>query len=99
MQAKLQYQFSGKVWRYAGAGGWHFISLPEPLSVEIRNLLKAEEEGWGRLPATARIGETTWFTAIWFDSKSQTYLLPVKADIRKKEKIASENPVEVVLWV
>lgn len=99
MQAKLQYQFSGTLWRYAGAGGWHFISLPQPISAEIRELLKAEEEGWGRLPATARIGQTTWPTAIWFDSKSQTYLLPVKADIRKKEKMETENPIDAVLWV
>lgn len=87
------------LWRYAGAGGWHFISLPQDLSGEIRNMLKWQEEGWGRLPATARIGQTTWSTAIWFDSKSQTYLLPVKADIRKKEKIGTEIPVDVVLWV
>ena len=36
---------------------------------------------------TAKTGNTQWETAIWFDTKLDTYLLPLKAEIRKKEKI------------
>ena len=87
MTGKIKYNFSEKVWKYSSLGGWYFISLPENISKEIRENLKSEEEGWGRLNALAEIGKTQWKTAIWFDTKRNTYLLPLKSDIRKKENI------------
>ena len=48
---------------------------------------------------TAKIGNTQWETAIWFDTKLDTYLLPLKAEIRKKEKIETEKEVEIMIWI
>lgn len=58
-----------------------------------------DEEGWGRLKAIAKIGGTEWQTAIWFDSKKKTYLLPLKADIRKKEQLVVDKLVSITLWI
>jgi hypothetical protein len=55
------------------------------MAAEIREALKWQEEGWGRLKVRARIGSTDWDTAIWFDTRLTTYLLPVKADIRRRK--------------
>ncbi|WP_338103394.1 DUF1905 domain-containing protein [Methanolapillus millepedarum] len=66
---------------------------------EIRENLKFLEEGWGRLKVTAKIGNSEWKTAIWFDTKQNTYLLPLKAEIRKKENIGMEKEVEVSIWI
>ena len=87
------------MWKHTGKGGWHFISLPRALSKKIRSNHGLSEEGWGRLKATAKIGQSTWKTAIWFDSKKQTYLLPVKAEIRKKEMLEIETLIAVKLAV
>lgn len=76
-----------------------FASLPEEMSVEIRKHFKVEEEGWGRLKAEAKIGKTEWKTAIWFDTKANTYILPLKAVIRKKEKVYPGDKVEVIIWI
>ena len=57
------------------------------------------EEGWGRLKATVKIGKNKWQTAIWFDTKMNTYLLPLKAEIRKKENIEVGKEVKVTVWV
>jgi hypothetical protein len=95
----VKYQFSALPWQYQGKGAWMFVSLPMVLTAEIRNLFKTEEEGWGRLKVTAKISNSEWKTAIWFDKKSQTYLLPLKADIRKKENIQVEQSIEVNLWI
>lgn len=65
--------------------------------MEIRNAFRQQEEGWGRLQVLARLKQLEWKTAIWFDSKKQTYLLPLKAEIRKKEGIGLEEFVEIVL--
>jgi hypothetical protein len=96
---KIQYSFSSTTWKYEGNAGWYFVSLPNELSQEIRGIFKNEEEGWGRLKATARIGNTEWQTAIWFDTKADTYLLPLKAAIRKKEKIDTGQKVEVTVYL
>lgn len=69
------------------------------MSKEIRNVLKSEEEGWGRLIATAKIGNSEWKTAIWFDTKMNTYLLPLKAEIRKKEFLEVGKEVKTFLWI
>lgn len=96
---KIQYRFSSVPWKYAGQGGWIFVSMPKKLSKEIRTTLKSEEAGWGRLTATARIGNTEWKTAIWFDTKVNTYLMPLKAEIRKKEKIEVGKKINVAVFI
>lgn len=99
MSGKIKYEFLAEIWRYAGPGGWYFISLPHEIAVEIRENLKWQEEGWGRLKATAKIGESTWDTAIWFDTKHKTYLLPIKSEIRKKEKLVTDQQIAITIWV
>ena len=47
----------------------------------------------------ATIGETTWQTSIFPHSQSKAYILPVKADVRKKEKIIVDKVVEVLLKI
>ncbi|WP_207494848.1 DUF1905 domain-containing protein [Aridibaculum aurantiacum] len=99
MTGKIEYAFTGSIWQHLPAGGWHFVSLPSELSTEIRNNLKSEEEGWGRLKARAAVGASNWDTAIWFDTKRGTYLLPIKADIRKKQLLTAGDQVQVVIWI
>jgi len=96
---KIQYGFVSKPWKYDGPGGWIFVSLPKKLSDEIRETFKKEEAAWGRLKASARIGATVWQTAIWFDRKASTYLLPLKAEIRKKEKVEVGMRIDVSVLI
>jgi hypothetical protein len=95
------YKFTAKPFLYQGdtAYGWHFVSLPNELSKEIRGNHKWQEEGWGRLKVKVKIGGSEWKTSIWFDTKHDTYLLPLKAEIRRKEKIEIDKNVEIVICV
>lgn len=95
----IKYEFDAQPWLYNGPGGWHFISLPLDIAAEIRTHLRSEEEGWGRLKATAKIGNTEWKTAIWFDTKLKTYLLPIKAEVRKRENITIGMPTTTTIWI
>ena len=99
MSNKIGYKFSGKVWQYNPPSGWHFVSLPHELAHEIRAALKSEEEGWGRLKVEAVIGNSKWKTSIWFDTKMNTYLLPVKTEIRRKESIKIGVNIELGLFI
>ena len=99
MNAKIKYEFSAECWQHASPGGWYFISLPKTIAKEIRAALQTEEEGWGRLKATAQIGNSQWKTAIWFDKKLTTYLLPIKTEIRKSEHVEIGIPTKIAVWV
>lgn len=98
----MQYEYIGEFCRYKEDEpcGWNFLFMPKGLAKEIRALHKQQEEGWGRMKITAKIGVTEWKTSIWFDTKNDTYLLPIKAEIRKKEDIQMEvgNKVKVTIW-
>ena len=99
MKGKISFTFSASIWKYSGPGGWNFVSLPQNLSLEIRNNLKDLEEGWGRMKVWASIVDLEWETAIWFDTKQNTYLLPLKSEIRKKGKREEGQEVEVKIWI
>jgi len=96
---KNSYHFSAKPWQFSGKGGWIFVSFPKEISIEIRLAFKEYEEGWGRLKCEARIGNTTWNTSIWFDAKQNTYLLPLKNQIRIKEKIILDKIIDVMIMI
>lgn len=97
MKAKKKYSFKAKVWKYKGPAGWHFVTLPRKLSKTIREAHGLSEEGWGRLKADALIKKCKWDTAIWFDSKAKSYLLPIKASVRKSVEIDVGDLILVAL--
>lgn len=99
MESKIKYEFTGNMWKYDAPGGWYFVSLPAVISKEIRENLGWQEEGWGRMKARAKIGILSWETAIWFDSKKKTYMLPMKAEIRKKTGLEVDKKVEISIFI
>lgn len=99
MKFTIPFDFDATLWKAAGNSGWHFVSLPIPLSKEIRDHFQIEEEGWGRLPVRAMMDGLTWDTAIWFDTKNDRYLLPLKSEIRKKKNIAVGTTVTIRLLI
>lgn len=99
MTNQIKYSFSAKIWQYDGPNGWYFVSLPQNISKEIRENLRWQEEGWGRLKASAKIETVEWETAIWYATKRNTYILPLKADIRKKCKLEKDQIIEVSVFI
>lgn len=99
MTAKIKYEFTAKMWQYSSPMAWYFVSLPTDISAEIRENMKWMEEGWGRLKAVAKIVNTQWETAIWFDTRHNTYLLPIKAEVRKKEKLDMLKDINIIIWI
>jgi hypothetical protein len=79
--------FSAKVWLYPGDAVWHFISLPKTESEKIKSLQKGPRRGWGAVRVSVTIGQSTWETSVFPESKSGTYILPLKKQVRNKEGI------------
>ncbi len=79
--------------------GWHFISIPKDISIDIKNKFNKIKRGWGSLPVFVVAGKTSWKTSIFPDKKSGLYLLPLKSEIRKKEGIKSGDYINLVLKI
>ncbi len=75
---------------------WHFITVPEELSEDIRLRSLANRGGFGSVRVEARIGDVIWRTSV-FPQKSGGYLLPVKADVRRRADIAAGDDVSLTL--
>jgi Domain of unknown function (DUF1905) len=84
---------------------WHFLSIKGDIANEIKaqavmarlEMGLAKKRGWGSVKVEATIGETVWQTSIFPGNGDDTYLLPVKAAVRKAEGIVVGDQVTVTL--
>lgn len=93
----MQYKLEGEVWVYPGAAAWHFVSVEKSVAREVRELFAHRTRGFGSIRVIVRVGGTQWKTSIFPDSKSGTYLLPLKSEVRRKEKIREGDTVSYTL--
>ena len=84
------------IWKGEAAGRWHFITVPDDLSDEIRAHAFGSPRGFGSVRVEARIGGVVWRTSV-FPLNSGGYLLPVKAEVRRKAGLAEGDEVTVEL--
>ena len=97
--AASQYKMRAKVWLYPGMAGWHFVTLPQKRADEITERFGEMKRGWGSLRVAVTIGKTTWKTSIFPDKESGSYVLPLKAEVRKAEQIGEGDTVTFSLEV
>jgi hypothetical protein len=94
----MNFSFTAPLWIYTGKGAWHFVTLPKHLADEIR-FFTPSAQGFAPIKVSARIGDTAWKTAIFPDSKSASYLLAIKAEIRKKLQLSAGDSVDISLRI
>jgi len=97
--SKKKYKTRGKVWLYPGMAGWHFVSLEKKQSKEIKEKYGKNRRGFGSIPIKVTIGDTSWKTSIFPDKRSGTYLLPIKAEVRKKEGIFDDDTITFTIEI
>jgi hypothetical protein len=84
------------MWKGEAAGRWYFVTVPEEQSDEIRAHALASPRGFGSVRVEARIEGVTWRTSV-FPLNSGGYILPVKADVRRRAGIAAGDEVTLKL--
>ena len=86
------------IWLWSeGQGSWHFLTIPEDQAVEIRaHGLGESRRGFGSVRVEATISGVAWRTSV-FPQKSGGYLLPIKADVRRRAGISAGDEVTVTL--
>ena len=93
----LEYMFEGDIWKYSGKAAWYFITVPEEISGSIKAFSLEAKRGFGSVRIKATIGQTRWATSVFPDKQTDCYFLPIKADIRKREKLKDGDNVSVKL--
>jgi hypothetical protein len=84
-----------KLWTGEG-GSWHFVTVPEEQSGEIRAHCLAMMRGFKSARVEATINGVSWRTSV-FPVNSGGYFLPVKKEVRCKAGIAAGDDVTVTL--
>jgi Domain of unknown function (DUF1905) len=84
------------VWLHPGEAGWHFVTLPADVADEIRARFAGGRRAFGALPDRATLGASSWKTCLFAEGKS-SYLLPIKADIRRREEVAAGDTLTLTL--
>ncbi len=84
-----------KVYLYPGeTANWHFVPITKKIGQEIKETCGKPARGFGAVKVEVTIGKTTWLTSMFPDKYSGSYILPLKAQIRKKEDIYAEDKIK-----
>ena len=84
---------TGPLWLWSGGQtSWHFLTVPEEQAGEIRAEGLAKRAGFGSVRVEARIGDVIWRSSV-FPQKAGGYILPVKADVRRRAGIGAGDEV------
>jgi hypothetical protein len=90
------YHFTAALWlRNDMPGAWYFVTLPLDAADEIRST--QERRGFGSVRVHAAIGDSTWDTSVFPDTKTDSFILPVKAAVRSRQDIDDGDPVTVTI--
>lgn len=89
--------FTGKIFVWRGPAPWFFVAVPEKESRDIKEISNIVTYGWGVIPVTVRIVKTEFQICLF--PKDDRYLVPIKASVRRAEKLEEGDEVTIQLEV
>lgn len=93
----MNLEFSGVIWYWKGPAPWYFVTVPEEQCLDLQATSSFVSYGWGMIPVAAQIGGTEWTTSLF--PKDGQYVVPLKVDVRKAEKLQEGDTVAVRLII
>lgn len=102
-----EWTFSGPVWLWKGqnadgkpsATSWHFLTIAGAVAEAVRAAAPGRSAAWGSVYVSVTLGATSWKTSLFPSKNVAGYLLPIKAAVRKAERVAEGDVVTVKLRV
>jgi hypothetical protein len=91
------FSFQAAVIHWRGPSPFFFAPIPEPHAATLRRVARFVTYGWGMVPVQARIGEVVFTTALF--PKDETYLLPLKAAVRRKADITAGDVITIEMTI
>ena len=93
---ELVVRFSGSLWEYQGEAPWVFVTLPPDAAEQIRHRVP-RSGGFGTIKVEVEVGESRWRTSLFPDKASESFLVPVKREIRTREGLGVGDVVRVAV--
>jgi len=90
----LSFTFTATLWKWTGKGAWFFVHVPKEYTDEIKFFAPDSKRGFGSVRVTVSTGESVWKTSIFPSKNSGAYILPIKAEIRKKNALFDGSTAE-----
>lgn len=89
-----------KVYLYPGeTANWHFVPVTKAIGQEIKVAYAKRVAGFGSLKVEVTVGKTKWNTSIFPDKYSGSYILPLKASVRKAEEIEAGDKLTYTIRI
>jgi Domain of unknown function (DUF1905) len=95
--SSVRFSFQAEVIYWRGPSPYFFVAIPPPEAMELRPVARAVSYGWGMIPVEARIGDVGFTTSLF--PKDETYLLPVKAAVRRAAGVTASDTIRVEMTV
>jgi hypothetical protein len=94
---------TGPVWIWRAEppakGSWYFLTIDGDAADAIRTRAGGRSGGWGSVKVSASIGTTGWQTSLFVSKQVGGYMLPIKADVRKREGVKEGDVIRVLLEI
>ncbi|MBK6414374.1 DUF1905 domain-containing protein [Sphingopyxis sp.] len=99
------FTFTTPLWRWQSAtapAAWHFVTIAGDAADGIRIAAISGQwlngrKGFGSARVDVTIGDTSWQTSVFPHKESGGWLLPVKAAVRKAERLVEGDAVTVTV--
>lgn len=93
----MQLDVTGRVFHWRGPSPHHFVTVPDDESSLIKELASGVTYGWGMIPVSARVGDTSFTTSLF--PKDGRYLIPLKDAVRASQGIDVDDIITVLLTI
>jgi hypothetical protein len=80
---------TGAVRRHPSQAGWFFLTVGGAAADDIR--ARSQHRGFGSVRVRAALGSSSWETSVFPEPGTAIYLLPLKAEIRRREGLQGGN--------
>ncbi|MDC5696768.1 DUF1905 domain-containing protein [Intrasporangium calvum] len=95
-------RFTAPLWRWQAQDSWFFVTLPEDAAETIRERPRPAR-GFGSVRVRVHLDGpgpvTVWETSVFPDSRSGSYVLPVKKKVRAAHDLEEGDPLDLMLEV
>jgi Domain of unknown function (DUF1905) len=93
----MEISFTAEIIEWRGPAPYYFAPIPVQQSHEIKDVASQVTYGWGVIPASVTIGETTLTTSLF--PKDGGYLLPIKVAMQRAEDIGLGDVISAKILI
>jgi hypothetical protein len=93
----VEFRFESTVIYWRGPAPFFYAPIPADQLERLRPPARAVTYGWGVVPVEATIGGVTFITSLF--PKDGTFLLPIKAAVRKQAEITAGDTIAVEMRI